>query len=98
MVLVTAWQFIKQSRIVNGITRKQRSGNLFPQANASRAVAGQMQDFEAIDAVVTEYGIANLKWRTIRERAQALIDVAHPDDRGKLVEQAKQKKQPKTKS
>ena len=42
--------------------------------------------------VVTEYGIANLKWRTIRERAQALIDIAHPDDRQNLVEQAKQKK------
>jgi ribosomal protein S18 acetylase RimI-like enzyme len=47
---------------------------------------------ESIDAVVTEYGIANLKWRTIRERAQALIDIAHPDDRQKLVEQAKDKK------
>ena len=47
---------------------------------------------ESIDAVVTEYGIANLKWRTIRERAQALIDIAHPDDRQKLVEQAKEKK------
>jgi GNAT superfamily N-acetyltransferase len=42
--------------------------------------------------VVTEYGIANLKWRTIRERAQALIDIAHPDDRQKLVEQAKEKR------
>ena len=47
---------------------------------------------ESIDAVVTEYGVANLKWRTIRERAQALIDIAHPDDRQKLVEQAKEKK------
>jgi GNAT superfamily N-acetyltransferase len=47
---------------------------------------------ESIDAVVTEYGIANLKWRTIRERAQALIDIAHPDDRENLVEQAKEKK------
>jgi acyl-CoA hydrolase/RimJ/RimL family protein N-acetyltransferase len=47
---------------------------------------------ESIDAVVTEYGVANLKWRTIRERAQALIDIAHPDDRQKLVEQAKDKK------
>ena len=46
---------------------------------------------ESIDAVVTEYGIANLKWRTIRERAQALIDIAHPDDRQQLVEQAKEK-------
>ncbi|MDM8555487.1 GNAT family N-acetyltransferase [Desulfococcaceae bacterium HSG7] len=47
---------------------------------------------EMIGMVATEYGIANLKWRSLRERAQALIDIAHPNDRGKLVEQAKEKK------
>ncbi|HPI94248.1 MAG TPA: GNAT family N-acetyltransferase [Deltaproteobacteria bacterium] len=44
---------------------------------------------ESVDMVVTEYGVANLKGRTVRERAQALIDIAHPDDRVKLVEEAK---------
>jgi acyl-CoA hydrolase len=57
-----------------------------------RNLRNQFHMRESIDAVVTEYGIANLKWRTIRERAQALIDIAHPDDRENLVEQAKQKK------
>jgi acyl-CoA hydrolase/GNAT superfamily N-acetyltransferase len=47
---------------------------------------------ESIDIVATEYGIANLKWRPIRERAQALIDIAHPDDRENLIKQAKAKK------
>jgi GNAT superfamily N-acetyltransferase len=47
---------------------------------------------ESVDMVVTEYGVANLRGRTLRERAQALIDIAHPDDRIKLVEQAKEKK------
>jgi acyl-CoA hydrolase/GNAT superfamily N-acetyltransferase len=56
-----------------------------------RDLRNQIHMRESIDAVVTEYGIANLKWRTIRERAQALIDIAHPDDREKLVEQAKRK-------
>jgi acyl-CoA hydrolase/GNAT superfamily N-acetyltransferase len=46
---------------------------------------------ESVDMVVTEYGVANLKGRTVRERAQALIDVAHPDDRQRLVEEAKAK-------
>jgi acyl-CoA hydrolase/RimJ/RimL family protein N-acetyltransferase len=45
---------------------------------------------EAVDMIVTEYGIAFLQGRTIRERAQALIDVAHPDDRARLVEQARE--------
>ena len=44
---------------------------------------------ESVDMVVTEYGVAYLSGRTVRERAQALIDIAHPDDRSELVEQAK---------
>lgn len=46
---------------------------------------------EAVDMVVTEHGVANLKGRTLRERAQALIEIAHPEDRPKLVEQAKER-------
>jgi len=46
---------------------------------------------ESVDMVITEYGVANLKGRTVRERAQALIDVAHPDDRESLVEQGKKR-------
>jgi RimJ/RimL family protein N-acetyltransferase len=46
---------------------------------------------ESTDTVVTEYGVASLGGRTVRERAQALIDIAHPDDRLDLVEMAKKK-------
>jgi len=44
----------------------------------------------SVDMIVTDYGVANLKGRTIRERAQAIIEVAHPDDRERLVEEAKE--------
>jgi GNAT superfamily N-acetyltransferase len=47
---------------------------------------------ESVDMVVTEYGVASLRGRTLRERAMALIDIAHPDDREALVEQAKRAK------
>lgn len=47
---------------------------------------------ESVSTVVTEHGVAYLEGRTVRERAQALIEVAHPDDRAKLVEQAKKRK------
>ena len=47
---------------------------------------------ESVDLVVTEYGAAHLNGLTVRERAQALIDIAHPDDRPKLVDQAKQER------
>jgi acyl-CoA hydrolase/GNAT superfamily N-acetyltransferase len=49
----------------------------------------QFGAFESIGAIVTEYGVAYLKGRTVRERAQALIDIAHPEDRADLVQAAK---------
>jgi acyl-CoA hydrolase/GNAT superfamily N-acetyltransferase len=39
--------------------------------------------------VVTEYGIAYLFGKSIRERAIALIEIAHPKFRGQLLEEAK---------
>ncbi len=41
------------------------------------------------DYIVTEYGIAKLKGKTLSERARALISVAHPDDREELLQQAR---------
>lgn len=39
--------------------------------------------------VVTEFGIANLHGKTIRERALSLINIAHPRFRGQLLTEAK---------
>ncbi|WP_425058713.1 acetyl-CoA hydrolase/transferase family protein [Sporomusa carbonis] len=39
--------------------------------------------------VVTEYGIANLRGKSLKERAKALIAIAHPDFRSKLEQEAK---------
>jgi acyl-CoA hydrolase len=47
---------------------------------------------ESVDMVITEYGVASLSGRTVRERAQALIEIAHPDERAGLVQQAKAEK------
>lgn len=43
-----------------------------------------------VDAVVTEYGVAELAARTVEERAEALIAVAHPQVRDALREGAKE--------
>lgn len=40
-----------------------------------------------IDYVITEYGIAPLKGKTLRQRAKLLISVAHPDFRPGLIEE-----------
>jgi acyl-CoA hydrolase len=37
-----------------------------------------------VDVVITEHGVAELRGRTMRERAAALADVAHPDFRDEL--------------
>ena len=41
-----------------------------------------------VRSIVTEYGIADLFGKNIRERAQALIDIAHPDFREELTKAA----------
>ena len=45
-----------------------------------------------LDYVVTEYGIAPLRGRSIRQRVENLIAVAHPDFRAELRQQAQQLK------
>ena len=50
----------------------------------------QFTNRESMDMVATEYGVAYLMGKTMRERALALIDIAHPDDRAELVRQAKE--------
>ncbi|CCO07449.1 acetyl-CoA hydrolase/transferase family protein [Desulforamulus hydrothermalis] len=42
-----------------------------------------------VDYVVTEYGVAKLSGRTFKQRAEALINIAHPDHRAELREAAK---------
>ncbi|MEM2559837.1 MAG: GNAT family N-acetyltransferase [Candidatus Bathyarchaeia archaeon] len=42
-----------------------------------------------VDYVVTEYGVAYLRGKTIRERALALISIAHPNFRNRLLKWAK---------
>jgi acyl-CoA hydrolase len=39
--------------------------------------------------VVTEYGVAQLRGKSVKQRAEALIGIAHPDVRSELREAAK---------
>jgi acyl-CoA hydrolase/RimJ/RimL family protein N-acetyltransferase len=61
-------------------------------ANLTVSIEGLNYPFdfrEMVDHVATEYGVASLKGLTLRERAQALIEIAHPDDRVALISEAK---------
>jgi acyl-CoA hydrolase/GNAT superfamily N-acetyltransferase len=68
------------------------SRNLKGQSNILLSVEefpNQFTNRESLDLIITEYGIASMIGRTVRERAQVLIDIAHPEDRAELVREAK---------
>lgn len=50
--------------------------------------AGVTTSRNHVHYVVTEFGVANLYGKTLRQRARALIDIAHPDYREDLDRQA----------
>ena len=54
--------------------------------------AGVVTTRNHVHYVATEYGIAHLYGKTIKQRARALIDISHPDFREELERQAKELK------
>ncbi len=53
--------------------------------------AGVVSTRAHVHYVVTEHGVANLYGKNLRQRARALIDIAHPDQREDLEEKASQR-------
>jgi len=91
MDFITGAELSAGGRSIFALTSRDRAGR--PNILLSIAAhPNQFGGFESVGAVVTEYGVAYLEGRTVRERAQALIDIAHPDDRAGLVRKAKDKK------
>ena len=67
-----------------------RSGKRFSRITAMlKQGAGVVTTRNHVHYVVTEYGVANLYGKSIRQRAQELISIAHPDFRDELTHQAK---------
>jgi acyl-CoA hydrolase len=86
--IVTGAALSKNGRTIFALPSRSRKG----EANIVLSVADHAYQFssrESLDTIISEYGVAYLTGRTLRERAQALIDIAHPDDRAELVRQAK---------
>jgi acyl-CoA hydrolase len=53
--------------------------------------AGVVTSRAHVRTVVTEFGVAELFGKSVRERAAALIAVAHPDFRDELCHEAKRR-------
>ena len=62
-------------------TVKSKASKIVPVLDEGSAVTTSRND---VDYVVTEYGIAHLTGKTLRQRARALIEIAHPDFREAL--------------
>lgn len=56
------------------------------------AGAGVVTSRGDVHYVVTEYGVADLWGKNIRERAMALISIAHPEARSELLDRAKERR------
>jgi 4-hydroxybutyrate CoA-transferase len=71
-------------------TAKLRDGTVLSRiACMLKPGAGVVTSRNHVHYVVTEYGVAHLYGKTIRQRAQLLIGIAHPDFRADLEKQAK---------
>jgi acyl-CoA hydrolase len=64
---------------------KREVSKIVPQLTPGAAVTLHRSD---VDRVVTEYGVAELRGTTLRERVARLIEIAHPAFREQLWEQA----------
>jgi 4-hydroxybutyrate CoA-transferase len=67
------------STVKGGISR------IVPTLKEGAAVTTSRND---VDYVVTDYGIASLKGKTVRDRMKALINIAHPSVREELQKKA----------
>jgi acyl-CoA hydrolase len=76
-----------QGFIVLRSTSSSGDSRIVPRLAAGDAVTTPKN---TVDKVVTEYGVAELRGRSIRERTRGLIAVAHPDHRAELTEIAHQ--------
>jgi acyl-CoA hydrolase len=71
-----------------------RSSTERPEGRISRIVANVAPDMlvttprHQVDVVITEWGAAELQGMSVRERAEALVRIAHPDARPELEEAA----------
>lgn len=88
LALISGSQISNEGCTIFGLPSRTAEGS----PNITISIEGLKNRFdfrEGVDFVVTEFGVASLKGLTLRERAQALIEIAHPEDRVDLIGAAK---------
>jgi acyl-CoA hydrolase len=76
----------KGGKAILAITSRTRTGRSRIVAELTPG-AGVVTTRAHVQFVVTEYGIADLVGKTLHERARALIQIAHPENRESLEQE-----------
>jgi acyl-CoA hydrolase len=86
-VLGATWS--REGKSIIAIPSTARDGSLSRLVTSLAAGAGVVTTRAQVDYVVTEYGTAELRGRSLGERARDLINIAHPDFREPLAREAR---------
>ncbi|RHW75358.1 acetyl-CoA hydrolase/transferase family protein [Colwellia sp. RSH04] len=89
MDFIRAANLSKGGKAVIALPSTAKRGELSRIVATLDSGAGVVTTRAHVHYIVTEYGVANLRGKSLQERAQALIAIAHPDFRAELAEQAK---------
>jgi acyl-CoA hydrolase len=74
----------KGGKAIIALPSTAKHGQLSRIVNTLDAGAGVVTTRAHVQYIVTEYGIANLRNKSLKERAKALIEISHPDFRDEL--------------
>jgi acetyl-CoA hydrolase len=80
----------KRGKPIIALPSTAKSGTLSRIVHELQPGAGVVTSRNDVHYVVTEFGVAYLHGKTIRERVKALIDIAHPDFRDQLEANARE--------
>jgi acyl-CoA hydrolase len=72
---------LQSTAVVNGVLKSRIIGDMSPHSvvTTPRHLAG---------VIVTEHGFADLRGRSVKERARAMVNIAHPQFRDELADAA----------
>ena len=85
------WSKGGQSYIVINSATEKKDGTLISKISLALPLGSAVTTPRAdVDCIVTEYGVAELRFKSLAERAKALISIAHPEFREELTRQAKE--------
>jgi len=79
-------------RAILAFTSTTKHGSVSRIRSAFEEGAGVVTSRGDVHYVVTEYGVADLWGKNVRQRAMSLIEIAHPDYRGELLAEAKRRR------